>query len=72
MKRTKRMLARTAKAFAPDCDKSWLRVTLKDGSVVRIQVICTRGLNNSVAILEVDAPKGSRIEPGEQLGEPSR
>ncbi len=70
--RTRRVLARTAQAFAPHCDKSWFRVTLPSGEVVTVTVLVTRGERNSVAVLEVDAPKGARVLRGEELKEVAR
>lgn len=63
----KRIIARTARAFAPDCEKSWLRVTLPSGESVRVEVVITRGERNSVAVLAVEAPPGSSIVAGEKL-----
>lgn len=63
----KRVMARTARSFAPDCEKSWLRVTLPSGESVRVEVVATRGVMNSVAVLAVEAPPGSSIVGGEKL-----
>ena len=62
-----RIIARTARAFAPNCEKSWLRVTLPSGESVRVEVVITRGQRNSVAVLAVEAPAGSSIIAGEKL-----
>ena len=65
--RSKRVVVRTASAFAPDCDKSWLAVDLPSGERVIVSLLQTRGERNSVGVISIDAPRGSVVRRGEEL-----